>query len=304
MTINIAVIIPTHNRPESLKLSIESVLNQTYMPSEIIVVDDLNDNVIKELCNNFPANMVTYIPNIEGKGVSSSRNLGALHSKSEFIAFLDDDDVWLPEKLEKQCKLIENDNLDVCFSQLLIKYENTNISYATNAKNLPNPKLEILIENYIGGTISSVVRRSFFSEVGGFDSKFKAREEYDLWIRLVHAGAKIGIVEEPLAIAHRSLKKRDRISLNVNNYISAITRLNLKHAELVNIFLNQKQKTLRQKKQYDFIAAQAASIGLRKESVQYYTKSLFVRPSVKAAVGVLVSFISPKLLIKLREKLG
>src|SRR5690625_3018032 len=101
--ITISVIIPTHNRVGLLKRAIESVLNQTRKPEEVIVVDDLNDVATKELCEQYFSSGVIYIPNIKGRGASSSRNLGASKAKSEFVAFLDDDDIWLPEKLGKQC---------------------------------------------------------------------------------------------------------------------------------------------------------------------------------------------------------
>lgn len=302
--LTVSVIIPTHDRIDLLKRAIESALNQTRKPDEVIVVDDLNDVATKKLCEQYLSSGVVYIPNVKGRGASSSRNLGALKAKSEFIAFLDDDDIWLPEKLEKQCSLIEGNGLDVCFSQLLIQYENTDISYPTNAKNLPEPKVEILMENYIGATISAVIRKETFLTINGFDELFKAREEYDLWIKLIHVNAEIGIVEEPLAISYRSLEQRDRISQNVDSYIEAIEMLNSKHEGLVNKFLNNRQKKVRKKKQFDFIAAQAVSIGLKREAVQYYFKSLLISPSVKALVGCVISIISPKLLIKLREKLS
>lgn len=299
-----SVVIPTHDRVSSLERAIKSVLRQTYKADEIIVVDDFNDLATRDLCERFKDHFVRYIPNTEGRGAASSRNLGALCANSSFVAFLDDDDVWLPEKLERQCELIERENLDACFCQLLIQYENTDITYSTNAKNILDPKVEILMENYIGATISAVIRREFFLAVDGFDESFKAREEYDLWIKLIHANAQVGVVEEPLAVSFRSLEQRDRISLNVDNYISAVNMLNSKHGALVNRFLDTAQKKLRVKKQFDFIAAQAVSIGLRKEAMQYYFKSLMVKPSIKALIGFVVSAFSPKLLIRMREKLS
>src|SRR5690625_6892815 len=96
--ITISVIIPTHNRVGLLKRAIESVLNQTRKPEEVIVVDDLNDVATKELCEQYFSSGVIYIPNIKGRGASSSRNLGASKAKSEFVAFLDDDDIWRSEE--------------------------------------------------------------------------------------------------------------------------------------------------------------------------------------------------------------
>lgn len=299
----VSVVIPTHDRCELLHRALKSVLTQTVQPNEIIVVDDLNDKKTKELCESFPNDIVRHIPNTNGKGASSSRNLGVEKSNSEFVAFLDDDDVWLPEKLEKQMKLIRSKDLDACFSQLLVKYEGTNISYATKAKNVINPKQDILIENYLGATISAIVKRTLFIQVAGFNEQYKAREEYDLWIKIIHNNARIGVVEEPLAISYRSLENRNRISLNINSYIEAIDLLNSKYSKLVCQFLSNQQKKHRKKKQYDFLAAQAVSIGFKKAAVENYYRSLSVAPSLKSFLGLVVSMISPKLLIKLREKI-
>lgn len=301
--ITITAVIPTHKRPRLLKRAIESVLTQTLAVDEIIVVDDAGCAESEAIVKGFNNELLKYIHNEDGQGASSSRNLGAKLAKSEFVAFLDDDDEWLPTKLEKQSKLIRSGNLDACFSQLQIKYENTDISYATKSKKGKNYITDILMENYIGGTISSVIKKQAFLDVGGFDINYKAREEYDLWIKLITNNYSFDIVEEPLAIAYRSLEKRQRISSSINNYVSAIDRLNEKHKEAVNAQLSENQKKKRVKMQYEFLAAQAASIGLKKESVVYYAKSLLVKPSLKSLVGLFFSAISPTLLIKIRAKL-
>lgn len=301
---NISVVIPTHKRSELLRRSIDSVFSQTYPAYEIIVVDDAGCDATRLLVENYNIPMIRYFENNNGTGAASSRNLGAEVATGDYIAFLDDDDVWLSSKLEKQCRLIMEGNLDVCFSRLSVQYENSSICYSTSVCNVPNPSFEILMENYIGATISAVIRRSLFVTVGGFDLSFKAREEYDLWIRLIHTGASIGVVEEPLAISYRSLENRARVSLSVDNYISAISLLNAKHKILVDKFLSSPQKIERVKRQYNFIAAQAVSIGLRKEAILYYFKSLAAKPSMKALLAMLVCSLSPRLLIKLREKIG
>lgn len=299
----ISVIIPTHKRPVLLKRAIESVLNQTVLPLEIIVVDDAGSKESEKVVNSFNSKLLRYVHNIDGQGASSSRNFGVNFAKGEFVAFLDDDDEWLSTKLEKQIKQIKNNNLDACFSQIQIRYENTDISYVTKSKKGKDYITDILMENYIGATISSVIKKQAFLDVGGFDINYKAREEYDLWIKLITNNYSFDIVEKPLAISYRSLEKRQRISSSINNYITAIDRLNEKHKEAVNAQLSEKQKKQRVKMQYEFLAAQAASIGLKKESVAYYAKSLLVKPSLKSCVGLFFSAISPTLLIKIRAKL-
>lgn len=301
--ITISVIIPTHKRPALLKRAIQSVLDQTLQPMEIIIVDDAGCAESEAIVKGFNNGLLKYIHNEDGQGAASSRNLGADKAGGKFIAFLDDDDEWMSTKLVKQACLIKYKNLDMCFSQILIRYENTDISYSTKSKKGANYSTDILMENFIGGTISAVIRKQAFMDVGGFDLTFKAREEYDLWIRLITKGGTFDIVEEPLALAYRSLDNRQRISVNIDNYITAIDRLNKKHAHLVDSQLSEKQKKVRTKMQYEFLAAQAASIGLRKESVIYYAKSLLTMPNLKSCIGLVVSAISPTLLIKIRSRL-
>ncbi len=302
-SINISVVIPTHKRPKLLKRAIQSVLEQTLRPIEIIVVDDAGSAESLEAVKSFNTDLIKYEHNTVGQGASSSRNLGASLANGGFIAFLDDDDKWLPLKLEKQVTLIKQLDLDACFSQIQIKYENTELSYSTKASMPVDPLVSILQENYIGATISAVVKKSVFQTLEGFDLEYKAREEYDLWIRIISNGFNVGIVEEPLAVSYRSLENRSRISANIDNYVTAIDRLNKKHKAIVGSQLSEKQKTVRTKMQYEFLAAQAASIGLRKASVNYYAKSLLTIPNLKSCIGLVVSAISPTLLIKIRSRL-
>ena len=299
----ISVIVPTHNRPLLLKRAIQSVLNQDLLPLEIIIVDDVGDEKSKQVVDSFGLSSLRYVHNVEGQGASSSRNLGAEMAEGDFVAFLDDDDEWAPTKLLKQTELINKNQLDACFSQIKIQYENTDISYVTKASKGKYYVKDILMENFIGATISSVIRKRAFIDVGGFDVNYEAREEYDLWIKLIINNYSFDVVEEPLAISYRSLEKRQRISANINNYISAIHRLNDKHKSIIDVQLNETQKTRRVRMQYEFLAAQAASIGLRGEAIKYYAKSLSVTPSFKSGIGLFFSVISPTLLIKIRAKL-
>lgn len=302
MSITISAIIPTHKRISLLERSIKSVLEQTEPVDEIIIVDDAGCTDTKNLVDSYHLNYMRYVSN-KNPGASSSRNLGASLAKSEYIAFLDDDDEWIKDKIGYQKKLVIEKKLHACFSQILIKYEGTSISYSTKTAGSENPKVDICIENFIGGTISSVIKKDLFVEVGGFDVNLPAREEYDLWIRLIHRNAKIGVVEMPLSIAYRSLHNRNRISADINNYEYSMKVLNLKHSELVNENLTSAQKSLRARRQYEFLAAQAVSIGLRRKSSVYYFKSLKCKFSMKVMALSLVALISPVSLIRIRSLL-
>jgi glycosyltransferase involved in cell wall biosynthesis len=304
MKITISIIIPTHNRPELLKRALQSVLKQTLTPYEVIVVDDVGcaktKTVVDESTNS---DLVRYVYNKNGQGASSSRNLGAETAQGNYVAFLDDDDEWLTDKLQVQSSLILKNNLDACFSQIFVQYENSKTKYKTKASMRKNFHKELLKENFIGATISAVIKKEIFILAGGFDTQLPAREEYDLWIKISKLTDKFGIVEKPLAIAYRSLEGRDRISVNIDSYVQAIERINKKHSSYVDNLLTDKEKKLRIKAQYDFLAAQAITIGLRKPAIKYYLKSLFSRPSIKPLVCLLIGSISPVLLIKLRSKI-
>jgi glycosyltransferase involved in cell wall biosynthesis len=299
MAISISVIIPTHNRPKLLSRSMCSVINQTEKIDEIIIVDDANSKETQELVDYFNLSYIRYVKN-EKHGVSSSRNLGIHKASSDFIAFLDDDDEWLKDKIQLQKSFIKKNELDACFSRMFVRYEDKNIEYSTRSTLPDNPKIEICIENFIGATSSSLIRRDLLLQLGGFDINFPAREEYDLWIRLIHNGAKIGIIEKPLVFSYRSLKTRLRISSNIESYVMAIKILNEKHEKLVEETLTEEQLIFRKRKQYEFLAAQAATIGLRSDTIKYYLMSLKDKFSLKILIMIIITFINPILLLHFR----
>lgn len=302
---DVSVVIPTHERPKLLKRALLSIFEQTLWPSEIIVVDDTGSSLTQEVVAEFNSKneniRVVFFAN-PSNGASSSRNLGANRSTCKYVAFLDDDDVWLPTKLEKQYSLITGGNLDAVFCQLLVRYEGLGIEYATKSTNVADPLKSICIENYIGATISSVIKRQFFLDIGGFDVGFKAREEYDLWIRIISSSGEIAIVEQPLAISYRSFSRK-RISSDLERYEQGISLLNAKHNNLVTSSLSHNELSLRKSKQFDFLAAQAISIGKRFHAAKYYFRSLIIKPQLKTIALASVSMLSPLLLIRLRSRL-
>lgn len=101
----VTAIITTHNRNNLVGRAIESVLNQTYENLECIVVDDASVVSAEVVCKNYPVEFI-YIPKKESKGGNHARNVGIKAAKGEYVAFLDDDDYWLPTKIEKQVALI------------------------------------------------------------------------------------------------------------------------------------------------------------------------------------------------------
>ena len=112
----VSAIITTHNRRDLLKRAIDSVLVQTYTNIELIVVDDASDDGTSEVCNDKRIKYI-YIPKSESHGGNYARNLGIKTSKGEYCAFLDDDDVWLPRKIELQLEAFSKNPQNIGFSE-------------------------------------------------------------------------------------------------------------------------------------------------------------------------------------------
>ena len=179
----IACIIPTYNRKHLLQRTIESVYNQTYPCNEIILVDDgSTDGTSEWIKEKYPQIVFLFQKN---QGVSSARNKGIKAASSKWIALLDSDDEWLPNKLEKQVKLLKS-NPEYFFCH-------TNEFWIRNGSQLNQMKKH---QKY-GGDIffqildmcrispsSSLFHRSILDKVGYFDEDFIVCEDYDLWIRI------------------------------------------------------------------------------------------------------------------------
>ena len=184
----VSVIIPTYNRAEFLGSAIESALKQTFTDLEIIVSDDMSTDNTRELVESFEDQRIRYILNKGEKGPSAARNTAILASKGEYIAFLDDDDEWLPDKLQKQVELLDNSRPNICgvYSNRLF------IEKKTGKIISDNPGTEILEGNLLNQLIikspihtsTVVIRKSCLDEIGLFDETISYMEDYDLWIRL------------------------------------------------------------------------------------------------------------------------
>lgn len=197
--ISVSVIITTCNRELSyLKNAVESVFKQTFKPSEIIVVDD-NENIllsqkIEIFCYN---SNISYVHNLGAHGACAARNLGISIATSSYIAFLDDDDVWLPKKLELQVNLMTEKTVMIyCNGWKVDKRiipENCS-EYRNSDSFISKVTFEELLEkNHIGTTTQLLVKKSALNEINGFDEELPARQDYDLCLRLALRGELIGV---------------------------------------------------------------------------------------------------------------
>jgi glycosyltransferase involved in cell wall biosynthesis len=204
----VSVVIPTHNRAQFLKAAIASVLNQTYQDFEIVVVDDASSDNTNEIVEGFGDKRVTYIRHEINKGDAGSRNSGIANSSGDYLAFLDDDDEWLPEKLQMQVELMRNSSIKVggvCTGSLSVEKRSGKISGIKIPERKADSLQEILSDNFIA-TSSVLLRRECFEKVGLFDETIPYNSDYDMWIRIAQ-DYHFECIKEPLFIYHTHEKK-------------------------------------------------------------------------------------------------
>jgi glycosyltransferase involved in cell wall biosynthesis len=183
----VSVVIPTYNRKDFLGRAVASVLNQTFQSFEIIVVDDASQDNAEATVRGFRDGRLKYVRHTFRKGGSAARNTGILESRSDYVAFLDDDDEWLPKKLEKQIAVLEQSpaSTGAVYTGYFVvdSLSGANLRERTAVKrgNLLN---ELLVHNCVGGTSSVIVKRECFERVGLFDEDLPSFQDYDLWIRM------------------------------------------------------------------------------------------------------------------------
>ena len=193
---NISVVIPTFNRRQTIGRSIDSVLNQTLFPSEIIVVDDgSTDGTSDYIQSNFPSIRLLQQPN---KGVSAARNKGVRCADANWIALLDSDDEWFPQKLEKQVMTLSQ-NLDIkfCHTEEIWIRNGARINQMKKHQKYGGHIFNKCLDMCKISPSSVLFHQSILDNVGYFDKGLKVCEDYDLWLRIT-AKFPVLYIDEPL----------------------------------------------------------------------------------------------------------
>ena len=199
MQVPVSVIIPHYNRPERIGRAIASVRSQTLQPAEIVLVDDCSKPECREELRRFEgaARIVWLCKNC---GLANARNEGARAAQCETIAFLDDDDEWLPEKLEKQWALLQANPSRIASTtaSLVIDTNTGETMDVLHRHSAPSITLPMALEATPAMVQTLVMRKSAFFAVGGFDSNFRYLEDQEFLIRLAASGIPNGHLAEPL----------------------------------------------------------------------------------------------------------
>lgn len=293
----VSVIIPTYKRKlEVVKKAIDSVMMQTYQNIEIIVVDDNEKNyhestIIKKHIAMIDSKKIKYIDYGENRGANYARNIGIEASSGEYIAFLDDDDEWLPEKIMLQVEKI-SDNLDdnigmiYCPYNFIILDKNNKIIKEKTHKKLEKGYIfdKLIQENFIGSTSCVLIKKECFNMVGKFNVDMPASQDYELYLR-ISKNYNIDYISEPMLnyyihgnerISNNPQKKLDALlkilEIYKEEYIGNRTALNYKYLNLAYCYALKKNDKLK---------------------TQYYIKAVFAAPlqfknNIKFALKILL----------------
>lgn len=209
MMATVSVIIPTYNRAGVIRRSIDSVLAQTFDDMEIIVIDDGSTDNMGEIVQSIPDERIRYIPCETNRGTSAARNEGLKVAQGKYIAFLDSDDEWLPEKIEKQVALMESLPAEwgVCHTGARI-IKDGSIKTTFIPKPVRNKKLllRFVFGKFHFFTPSLMIRSACFDHVGHFDERLWRWEDRELLLRIFRL-YKLAVISEPLVVIHMATTK-------------------------------------------------------------------------------------------------
>jgi len=252
--LKISVYITSYNQKEHLKEAIESVLNQTLKPYEILIVDDFSSDgsqdLIKAYSNKYPE-LVRYIFHSINRGVTEVRIKALKNLTGDYVTYVDGDDLYLPTKLEKEYKLLESGNYDIAFSNnYYVESTNEEIIkwiWAYNIKDLPEPGdmfLHTLTRKFPRNSLfrMELVNKKAWDKIGFHDPKLKIYEDYDMRIRLAKH-LRINYTIEPLTKIRIS---KSGLSKSPNErFLKSLKYIYDKYQEEINLLPKKEQEFIR-----------------------------------------------------------
>ena len=274
----ISVVIPTHNRPRSLQNAVASVRAQTNPPREIVVVDDGSRPPVDSKLFDGSTIPIRVVRNVEARGPAAARNVGVNHASGDLVAFLDDDDTWVPRKLEF---------VAACFARhpdTDVATHRTGYQPSARVDNQPwvvleDPLTRMLHKQppHLDGV---VVRRTVHLD-SPLDESFAGAEDLDYLIRLAKAGARMVESTAVLAI----LGDAETSAIGIDKRIRGRLQLLARHPEIL---------TDRRARAFFYLRLghQYRRNGQRLDALGSFGRSLAARPNVSATKGILLSLLT------------
>ena len=234
MGFSCSVVITTCDRRDHLARAIGSVLRQTRLPTEIVVVDDRSEYDVPAMVAGLGESPVPIRVVVQPvrSGAPTARNAGAAASSGDVLMFLDDDDQWAPTKIARQMDVLEaSPETGWAYTGMQsVSLVNDSVTHRSRDHVSGDVWPEILFRNFVGPTSAVAIRRDAFDAVGGFDPAFPALQDYELWVRLAQAFPVAYDGGHGLLFSAEHPPGYQRISSNIANYRRAYATLRRKHA--------------------------------------------------------------------------
>jgi len=251
----VSVIIPTYKRPYwVLMRAVKSVLDQSYTNLEVIIVDDsgtndTNRNDVENEIRKITDHRVRYIQHAYNQGACKARNTGIENSRGNYIAFLDDDDEWLPNKLELQLKKMDASQagLVYCDYYAITLKDDIQVKKDVRAHRISGWVYdELILRNFIGSTSFVLLKKEVLDSCGNFNESMKSAQDFELWLRIskkyevdyvdtplvnyyVHGGERITSNVDSQIQGHESINALNMDYLATNPKVLCMRRLKLVH---------------------------------------------------------------------------
>lgn len=287
----VSAIITTYNYGPYIGGAIESVLQQTRRPDEILVVDDGSTDNTAEIVGRYADRGVRYLYKRNG-GASSARNAGIRATGGDLLAFLDSDDRWLPEKTE-----IQLTHLAEYPSAGLITGGEWQVQEVSGERRLTRRRFvgaqnlyrQLLVENMVGNSSLALIKRDCFRQVGVFDEKVGLGQDWDMWLRIGRRFP-IGVVDAPLMtmIFHEgSMTSGQSGGRIVSNNAIQRRYIGRVRSPLLRLILLCKARSMT----YFYVGAGAAdTAGKRLEALRFATLALLLDPTYETRLKVALFF--------------
>ena len=217
----VAVIIPAYNQSQYLRQAIQSVLDQTFIDWEAVIVDDGSSDDTRNVAHSFTDSRVRYIYQ-ENRGLSAARNTGIRSSAAPYLSFLDSDDMFLPEKLALLLDALEQQpELGMVAGQAIpVDEYNQRVGKIMDTP-LPQQPERLLLGNplHVG---SVLLRRSWQEQAGFFDESLRSYEDWDMWLRLSVLGCRMSYVNKPVSLYRFHTAQMTRIGTQMTTATFAV----------------------------------------------------------------------------------
>ena len=194
-----SVIIPAYQSAMYIGAAVESVLTQTFEHFELFVINDGSPDTeeLERVLDPYPDRILYFKQ--ENRGPAGARNVAILKARGQYVAFLDSDDMWMPESRQQMMALKEDPSLDLIYADALVFHGSSQLGQTFmegNPSQGPVTFESLICEKCVVITSCVLARRQALIDAGLFDESFLRSEDYDLWLRLAHRGGRLGAPAE------------------------------------------------------------------------------------------------------------